>query len=353
MVRLLGCALALALASCATSLPQATEGIDRSTPVTPPKHQHAPRVGLEYLAPERRGLDGLAGPLAGRVLAAAGGERPRHTTAIAVEPLHAGVPTRGEPGGDREPDRRSPWIMTRDEIARIENPLERFTMQFVRRVLGEDQRRVQRELSPSTLFNQAQHVSSHRALRTQLDDRDREDQELRLAREGRRLLNRPLRKALRDSSIVRDVELAFDEFKSENLPFSTDPNDIHEDDIDWGRISVRVRPTHSENPLELTYVRRNFRLGSGSTRAKASYVLRLTETVSAGVRADFNYAQDELSVWGDVHWTITETAQMHVLAGDRIDLLTGSRMYPLVQSPVVLQAADQSPGMMFYVEHMF
>lgn len=360
MVRLLGFFLITCAAGCVTQpadreIPQEElrEGLIPTAAVPcPPRGSLAPRIGLEFLPKNRaRGILGHGGDEAPR--RSWQPRRPLHRDPVDIEPLHVASEPAQSGGQEPEPSSDQPWTMTADELARVENPFERFTLQFLHHVLGEDRRRVRQSISAPILFGEAQRLNRSQAMRSHLDERDAEDQQLLLAREGRRLLNRPLRRALRDSTIVRDFELMFDDFKSENLPLSKSSDEVEKDDIDWGRISLRLRPTRTSDPGEVSYVRNGLRVGTGYRRFKTSYEIELAPRVLISLRSNYIYEDDRLELFGDLHWRFSADARLHILAGDRIDLLTGSTLYPLVHSPVVLQTVDESPGMMFYVEHMF
>ena len=174
-----------------------------------------------------------------------------------------------------------------------------------------------------------------------------------MAAEGAGLLSKPLRQALRDSTFLRNLEVMLDAFKADNVPFSGAYEDNHSGSRHYGRISVRVRASDLRDPIDLTYVRGPWRVGSDQDRLKFGYSTHLTDALAVAIRSNYYYEEDLIHWWGDVYYELSADTNCHLLVGDRVDLITGIRKYPIVQSPVVLQSSDESPGFMFYVEHLF
>ncbi|MEM7200084.1 MAG: hypothetical protein AAF628_07450 [Planctomycetota bacterium] len=362
MKALPGCLLML-LASCATQNHQGhpgDAGADLEAEAagfevgeaSPPTGSHGPRLGIEYLPSEQVRPEVAAAPLAPSSpmlllsLGSAAAPLPE------VVPAPRSAPAEFiDPDPDEDPRQRLPWDMDRDEIARIDNPVERFTLQFVRNIVGEDRNRVQRRISAPILFNRSRRASSYGALWSVLDERDHEDQELLVAREGRSLLSKPFRSATRDSTFIRDLELVLEDFKETHLPLRG--GEETRGGRNLGRLSLRLRRLGGSDPVEVTYVREGWRIGSGQRRLRVGYRTDLSDSVGIALRTNYRYHSASMDVSGDLHWQLSDITRFHLLAGNQVDLLTGTTMYPLVHSPVVLRAADESLGALFYVEHLF
>lgn len=251
-----------------------------------------------------------------------------------------------------EPETRDnlAWLDERT-IQRIEDPAERFTMSFLQQLVGQDRRRVERQLGIATFFDQYRYSVPVHGLETHLDHREREDQALLLS-ERQGLLNRPLRRALRKSTFIRDFSVVIDNFKADNVPL-TSPYEENHRRGHYGRVSVRLRPTRTENPFEVRYRLQGWNIGTGIAFLRAGYETQLSDQVFVSVRTRYTYEESSLDLWGNLHYELDQNTQLHVLVGNQMDIVGGSTMSPVVRSPVVLRAVDQSPGFMFYVEHLF
>ena len=335
-----------------------------------------PRVGIEYLPPLedprlpaevphalRAGRPAPRLSLASREASLAEGrfaelapavEPLRGPSAIDVSPLggedRTGSAALDEPGPSRVDP---PWRRTDAELARIEDPLERLTLCFLRNVVGSERRHVQRELGASILFTRLRTVSTSNRLDTILDQRDREDQETLFRQYGTRLLKRPLLKTLKENSFVRDVEVVLEQIKAETFPFSEEYQEAHGHRWNPGVISLRLRLANHSDPVEILYKRRGWRIGTSQERLRVSYTMDVSEQVSFSVRSNYDYTTDDIDMWGDLRYDPNPDTRLHVLVGKRLDLLTGTNLFPVIQSPVVLPAADDSPGLLVYVEHFF
>jgi hypothetical protein len=79
----------------------------------------------------------------------------------------------------------------------------------------------------------------------------------------------------------------------------------------------------------------------------------LSAKASFSLRSRYDFATDDIDMWGDLRYDPNPDTRLHVLVGRRLDLLTGTNLFPVINSPVVLPAADDSPGLLVYVEHFF
>ena len=194
----------------------------------------------------------------------------------------------------------------------------------------------------------AQTVTIH----SMIDERNREDQALLLSRERGSLLNRPFRKALRKSTFISDFEALIDDFQADNVPLTGAYEESH-DRRHLGRFSLRVRPHDHHNPVEVAYKLEGWKVATATERLKVGFERPLADNVWISLRAQYDYGPETIDLSGDLHYEMSRDTHVHVLVGDKMDIVTGSTMYPVVHSPVALRAVDQSPGVMLYVEHMF
>lgn len=334
----------------------------------------APRVGIEYLPPledprtsvesphaPRASRPAPRVPRASRETALADGrfadltpalEPLRPPGTVDVSPIGGEDRTGPTPPSKPESSRAAaPWHRTDAELALIEDPVERLTLSLLSNIVGTERRRVQRELGASILFTRLRTVSTSHRLDTIVDERDREDQEALFRQYGTGLLRRPLLKTLKQNSFVADVELALEEFKAATFPFAEEYEDT-DDPRNPGTISLRLRSADASD-LEILYRRRGWRIGTSEERLRITYTVDLSAKVSFSVRSRFDYATDDLDMWGDLRYDPSPDTRLHVLVGKRLDLLTGANLFPVIQSPVVMPAADDSPGVLIYVEHFF
>ena len=203
----------------------------------------------------------------------------------------------------------------------------------------------------ATLFHQYRYTTGVHGLETHLDHRDREDQALLLS-ERSNLLNRPLRRALRKSTFIRNINVMIDDFKANNVPLTSQYEESHRGG-QYGRFSLRLRPARTHNPFEVVYKLRGWSLGSGIQNLRAGYETKLADDVYVSVRTKYGYEFKTVDVWGDLLYEASDSTQLHLLVGNKMDIGSGTSMAPVVRSPVVLRAVDESPGLMFYVEHLF
>jgi hypothetical protein len=323
-------------------------------------------VGVEFHAAPGNGAEPLASlhadPAApgeaGRAAPAPGGEPRRGEQSpgsLVVEAARIiSPPAAIGPASDQEAASQTelPWLSA-EALREIDDPAERLTLSFLNNLMGEDRNRVQRRLGAPILFNLWRNTTTVHGLETHLDHRDREDQTLLLARERSSLLTRPLRKAVRTGTFLDTFQDLIDNFKAENVPLTDEYEDNHRKRSHFGRLSMRVRTNNSDDPVEVTWRRDGWRLGSGLERVKLGYRTSLTDQLHFSLNSVYFYASSLMDVWGDLHYVVDTNTELHFLFGDKMDIVTGSTMYPVVHSPIALRSVDESPGVMFYVEHNF
>jgi hypothetical protein len=355
--------LLLATVGCATQpdLGRATATPSAPVPLkapTPPKALLSARVGVEFLDVGRSALAerGLLSPLPPRI-AAPETERELGEAAersgqgrVRVEPARPVSPP-PETAWLHEPAEQPselPWL-SKEALLRVEDPAERLTLHFLNEMIGQDRRRVAREFGAPILFNGWRHLTPSQGLETHLDLMDREDQALMLSEESRHLVRYPLRAALRKSRLLAPVVEVLEDVKA-SIPFTREYQERSGKSL--GRFSLKLR-RDNENPFEIAYGISGWRIGSGPGRARLGYEAWLTPQWLIGVRTTYEYELGELDTSANLQFRVSEDTRVNFLVGDRVDIVTGSAMYPVIRSPVSLEAVDNSKGVLFYVEHLF
>lgn len=238
------------------------------------------------------------------------------------------------------------WRWSEDRLATIADPLERTTLMFLHGLMGEDRRRMQRELGAPLLAGQHIDLQS-RLLESLVDPQSEEEQARFMSRNGHSLLKRPLRRALKNTSFIRDLELVVEDFKAENVITSHAYRE-HNDGIDWGHVSVRVRPTSFDEPLELTYKLRGFRVGASSQKVRFAWSERLSDRLHLHIRTRHVYGSGHTSVRGDLIWDVDTSTVMALVLGDDLEFLASSDAYSFFESPM-----DGAPGVLVYAQTIF
>jgi len=323
----------------------------RATPPPAPSFDGLPLcVGVEYLPPDRPlepttapgylRSDAWLGPDA-LTMSSRG-----HASAPAVEAANRERAI--TPARRTEPEViRSFWQWSEDELAQLDDPLERTTLMFLHGLMGEDRRRMQRELGMPLLATQHIDVSS-RLLESLGDPQAEEEQARYLSRNGNKLLDRPLRRALKNTTFIRDLELILEDFKAENVITSHAYREQNEGGIDWGHVSMRVHPTHYRDPVELTYAIRGLRVGSSASKVKVGWSERLSDDLTLHVRTRHVLGSGYTAIRGDLIWEMSPRTVFAVVAGDDLDFLASSDAYSFFESPM-----DGTPGVLVYAQTIF
>ena len=314
----------------------------------PPKSSLSPRVGVEFLATDR----------APSITATRSMSSTRHMTdrapaaaRIRVEEAKASSPpgVGGRGLEVRETPTGLPWLSA-EALAAVDDPAERFTLHFLDQMIGDDRRRVQHEFGAPALFHRWRDWAPSQGLETHLDVIDREDHALLLSRISRHVIRHPLRKALRKGTLIADLTSVIDGVR-ESIPLTGEYD--HRSDSKLGRLSVKLRPRDDLSPLELTYRLEGWRVGSSPGRLKFGYEVDVSENIYVGWLSHYYYADDEVDVSANVYYRVDQDTRLNVLVSDRIDIVTGGALDPVVRSPVSLDAVDDSSGVLFFVEHLF
>ena len=306
------------------------------------------RVGVEYLPPHEHtgspaSMPSLSAARQARVSVL---DEVSHQDPVRVEAIRAPRKGRGRARTNEEEERNG-WFLTEKELESIHDPAERLTQWFIQDLFGEDRRRMQRELRTPILTNRIRY-SSHDSLRLPIDDQEHEEEATFLNNVARGLLRRPLRKLLKRATFIRDFEVAFREFRADNIPISKDYQQDHPNKTDWGRVSLRLRLSDGSDPVELSYYNWGWRFGSSQERSRMQYRFRLSDSIDGSVRYNFNYDSHDTSIRGDLRYLVDDRTSLHLLFGDRLDFLAGPTAYSFLNSPL-----DGTPGVLFYVEHLF
>lgn len=290
----------------------------------------APRVGIEYLAPEVELAD-------------------LEPSRVWVEPLHdTDDPWRHQrtPPPPRPSERKHTWLMDADDLAAVEDIEARLTLQFLDNLMGEDRRRVYRELGTPILQPQMIDLQSP-GIELPTETSQREESEAWLADHGSVLLNRPLRRLLRQTPLVQQLELELDEFKSDHVPLSGPYREVHGDQRNLGRLSMRVR-MRPQDPVEIAYMRSGVRVSTGQEKLKLGYSRSLTDRVTLEINTSRTYSDHAWGMRADLIWDLDLDNSLHFVVGDDLDFLSTSSVYSMFDSPM-----DGSPGLLVYALHLF
>jgi hypothetical protein len=351
--------LLLVAIGCATQPdPAAPSSAPAATPVPqaplPPKASLSARVGVEFLPtdPTARGpgtdLGWRPEPL--QDLPGSAGEDPVAEARVQVEPARPVSPlTESWSFEPSEQPSELPWL-SKEALMRIEDPAERFTLHFLNQLIGDDRRRVTREFGSPILFNRWRYHTPSQGLDTHLDIIDREDQALMLSRESRHLVRRPLGKALRKSKLLAPMVDMIDDVKA-SIPFTQEYQ--RRQGTSYGSFSLKLRPSDHDNPFEVGYRNMGWRIGSGPGRLRIGYESYLTDDLLISIRTRYDYDPGRFGISANLRYRVDDDTTINVLASDRVDIITGSAMYPVIRSPVTLESVDNSEGVLFYVEHLF
>lgn len=307
----------------------------RTMPAPPPPVPLA-RVGVEYLPPEGPGLDLAAGPLE---LAT-----PVETLPD-VPPPPPGWRHRPSPEEPRNPAELVASLdLSSERIASVEHPAERLGLRFLREILGGDRRRVVRSLGGAGHAGQW----GPELPTTYVDERDQEDYLLRMKRYGTRLLRKPARRALKELSVVNDVEKALDEFKAVHIPLTGAYQKRH-DRSHRGRFTMHLgRGSESADPVEIYYLRSGWKIGGGPDHARIAYSKYLTKNLRLRLRSSYGYDDQDVKLLGTVAFEVSPQTTLNLMAGNDMTVLTGPSTY--VGTP---PEQDRSQAVAFYVEHLF
>ena len=301
------------------------------------------RIGVEYLPPDTKSIAWNAATPAWRPSLAGEPQQPTHRSAqpdMVVSRRHDAT-DRPTPQPDIDfTDMQERWQLTRKAIRSVKNPLERVALRFLAEMIGDDHKRVERAIGAPLLRSQIRVASD--PLSNFLDERDRMDQNRRLTENGTRMVRRPLRNAIKELPLFSGVEVAINTFKSRNVPAA--PRTRNQ----YGRLSVRLRASRLEDPVELTWIKKGVRITSSQDYFKASFGTELYPDLHLRLRTRYDYRDYDLRLLGNLTYTLSEWTSLHAMAGNLINVEAGLSPYP--GGP---QGHDRSNGALFLVEHHF
>lgn len=311
----------------------------------PPVGGNIPRIGLEYLppsdtAPEPFVFDaGGPGrsdfPPAPMPQEPSGPDRsPLIVSTLRTHPLRQPLtrPLSYE-------DMKQRWELRKQQIREIEDPVQRFTLRFLAELMGDDYKRVHRAIGMPLLGSEQRLASD--PLSNYLDERDREDHQRLLTRNGTRMIRRPLRNALKELPVVYDVESAIRDIRTVNV-------EVQSRGRSMGRVSMRVRASHLEDPVELYWIRGGLRLASSQEYGKFSYTTQLTENLALRFRSKYDYDDKDWHLFGNLEYNVSPTTIVNLFAGNEINTISGIGTYP--GGP---QSDATAKGLLFCVVHLF
>ncbi len=303
------------------------------------------RIGVEFLPPTTTDglLESLRSGLSMRPLL----DAPLRTGVTAEIDRPSNIPRSTEPAVKQPVEAKLPWTFDKYEVRAIKDPFERVAVRFVQELIGDDLRRVRREFGPMIAETRYRDLS-YPSLPNYLDERRKQDEELFFAEHGRHFIRRPMRNALKSFTIFQDLEVALEDFKSEHIPFSVTDERSNPERASWGRVSMRLRVTDHEDPLELTYRRSGWRLGTSQERIKARYTTELAEDLTLSLSTRYEYESSDFSVRANLTYVFDETTRAHLVAGESLGFFSNSEVFTLMESPL-----QGDSGLLFYVEHLF
>ncbi len=232
------------------------------------------------------------------------------------------------------------------EFAATDDPLAREALHFVSDLVDADRRRVARELGlpffdfPTHDPDRGPLLPSETALQA--------EHELWLQENGTSLLQRPMRQLLHRLPIARDLELAFEDFRSTHVPMSEPYEQSHGWRAARGRVSLRVHADDLHDPVEVVWIHAGLRLGSSQEVGKLTFSLPVTERFHVELRGRTIYESGENTLRLDLSYRPSQRTSLHVALGDDMDFLSTSSLYSLFETPM-----DGSPGIVLYAVHVF
>ncbi len=362
----------LLLVGCAALPDHQLDAPAGDTPATwgliPPNRSLRARVGIEYLPPPEtqmlhKGPAWYSGPRElpphedpfGIALGAMIAPRQLEADAVNIKADKGPGWIARKPEAARREVMRAllPWERSEKELGSVRDPLERFTLNFLSKTIGEDRRRDIQYAADTLLFTQLGQPAQQGNLENFLDRRDQEDLALLISHHGRRMLRPPIRKTMRHSAFINDFDSWLEDTRSNIFPLSATDQEDYGSNSNPGRFALRVR-SESDNPAQLVYINNDWRIGGDAEKAKVCYTLQMSDNVLTSLRSEFDYnSSDIIDFWANLHYQYSPSTRLHLLLGDHIDLAGGTVLYPMVSTPMALRTEEDSLGVMFYVEHLF
>lgn len=294
------------------------------------------RVGVEHLPPEP---------------GTAGSEDTAQTTQVEAlrvgEEPKQGPPTERGPRAAAERDRKHTWTMDAESLAQIDDVFARETLHFVHDLVGDDRRRAQREVGTPILTWQSRELADD-GLQLPLDLAQSDEQAEWFNSNGERFLRRPAKLLLRRLPVVHAFDIEVGKFKSANVPLSQPYRETHTSNRHLGRVSMRLHASDLDDPVEVVWIKSGLRLGTSQERLKFGFRADIADDLAFDLHANNRYDNGDVDVRADLVWYVSRWTNVHFVAGNNIDFLTSSELYPSFESPM-----DNTPGFVVYAVHVF
>ncbi len=236
--------------------------------------------------------------------------------------------------------------MSRRQIAALPTAAERATYRLLHTIVGPDGDRLPRELGWSFLQQRLGAVDM--ATADAWADPVSADVEDALREIGPGLLRKPLRNALRELPLVRDVELWIEDFKIHNVPTSGAYLDSRDEDRrHYGHVSLRLQGSGSD-PLAMTYALQGWRLGGSRDTVRAGYSATLGDGLWLTVGSTFDHVQNRYDAVAELKFDLSARTRLLCTFGNQINLFPGPTLERAARKDL-----DGGTGVMVYVETIF
>ncbi|MGB3968690.1 MAG: hypothetical protein WBO45_18290 [Planctomycetota bacterium] len=250
------------------------------------------------------------------------------------------------PAAARVAERSTSWRLPRSNLlalATTDDPLAHATLRFLDDMVDTDRHRVAREVGLPFFDYQAVDPDRGPLLGSEVDLQT--DHQLWVQEHGQVLLQRPLRRLARRLPLVRDLEVEFEDFRTDNESWTAENP---KPPAGLGRIALRVHVNDTGDPLELGWKYGGLRLASSQEAGRAGFAMPLGEALHLELRTRTDYADHDVGLRLDLAWRHSARTSLHVAIGDDMDFLTTSSLYSLFESPM-----DGAPGLVVYAVHVF
>ena len=297
------------------------------------------RIGLEFLAPEP---DDTTAPVRVEPV-----DRRRSTMMSLDEAQARRAPT---PVSLRDRvdalAKRHTWTLDAGDLAAMADPVARETLYFLEDLLDEDRRSAHREVRVPFFDWQHHEATDDPMLTSEFTLQNARDEWIH--EHGPGLLRRPFQRMLRRIPIAREVEVAVDDWRSDNVPFSEPYLQTHREEHNYGRLSMRLHTDDWADPVEVFYVRRGVRIGTSQNYGKVSWNLPLTDKVRLELRGRREYDGSDFGWRCNLIYQHSPRTSINLSAGDDLEFLSTSSIFSLFDSPM-----DGEAGVVLYAVHVF
>ncbi len=298
---------------------------------------HEIRVGVEFVAPEAAS-DGYD-----RALDASMTEDKQRPGTPAPRRLGDDADSRPTQSSERGLSLRP---LSRRQIAALPTATERATFRMLHTLVGPDGDRLPRELGWSFLQQRLGAVDA--AATDPWTDPVSADVEDALREVGPSLMRKPLRNALREFPLVRDVELWIEDFKIHNVPTSGAYLDSRDEDRRrYGHVSLRLQDNSSDR-LSFTYSVQGWRVGASRETVRAGYSALLSDGLWFTVGSTYDHMHDRYDAMAELKFDVSARTRLLCTFGNQINLFPGPALERAARKDL-----DGGTGAMVYVETIF